>query len=195
MSRLLFVVQEDTSRSFPIPPPPNEDIRRKLFRGLIDLSKKRGEVTLSPECLKWYTDWYNGRKESSAERQFAGYSERKPDHVIRLGLILAASTGDPASLSPKHLQSALRILDWLETLLPGTFEQMGQSMIGEDHGRMLKQIKSRGGTIEHSTWLRLNSNRMDARIFRERIDTMRQAKLIDFDQTARSYILTPEGWK
>lgn len=196
MSRLLFVVQEDTPRSFPIPPAPNEDLRRKLFGGLIELGKLRGEVTLSPDCTAWYTNWYtNKRGAGNEERQFAGYSERKPDHLIRIALCLAASDGDPSALGVRHLERSLRILDWLEQLLPSTFEAMGQSVIGEDHTRMIKQLKNHGGSLEHSKWLRLNSNRMDARLFRERVDTMRQAGLINWDTANKTYFLTPDGWK
>lgn len=204
MSRLLFVIQEDTPRSFPIPPPPNEDLRRKLFRGLISLTKARGEISMfqgNPTTLKWYEDWYNKKRDSGHdERQFAGYSERKPDHLIRLAINLVASefaggTRTDLQIGVEHLERALRILDWLELWMPATFEAFTQSAVGEDHERMKRQLKNHGGSLEHSKWLRLNSNKMDARLFRERVDTMRQARLIDFDQKSKSYYLTPEGWK
>jgi hypothetical protein len=200
MSRLLFVVQEDTPRSFPIPPPPDELLKAKLRNGLIALTRARGEVpfyTGNADTRAWYEEWYNSKHGAgNEERQFAGYSERKPDHMIRLAMILAASEhGDPQKLNVHHLKQALRILEWLELWLPATFEQLTQSNIGEDHARMLKQVKNHGGTLEHSKWLRLNSNKMDSRMFRERVDTMRQAKLIEYDQKTKSYFLTPEGWK
>jgi len=200
MSRLLFVVQEDTPRSFPIPPPPDEKLKQSLRSRLIDLTRSRGEVPFydgNPTTRAWYEDWYNGKHGAgNEERQFAGYSERKPDHMIRLAMILAASeVGDSRLMNEHHLKQSLKILDWLELWLPATFEQMSQSNVGEDHARMLKQVRNHGGTLEHSKWLRLNSNKMDSRMFRERIDTMRQAKLIEYDPKTKSYFLTPEGWK
>jgi hypothetical protein len=200
MSRLLFIVQETTPRSFPIPPPPDMELKAKLRAGLIGLTKTRGEVPFyegNSDTRLWYEDWYNNKHGAGNEdRQFAGYSERKPDHMIRLAIILAAAeTGEPRNLNAKHLLHALKILEWLELWLPKTFEQLSQSAIGEDHQRMLKQLKNHGGTLEHSKWLRVNSNKMDARMFRERVDTMRQAKMVEYDQKTRSYFLTPEGWK
>ncbi|HWI68140.1 MAG TPA: DUF3987 domain-containing protein [Nitrospiraceae bacterium] len=199
MSRILFVVQEDTPRSFPIPPPVDAVLKGKLQKQLIQLTKARGQVPFyegNPEARSWYEDWYtNKRGAGNEEKQFAGYSERKPDHLVRIAMILAAAEGDPLKMNVPHLQQALRILDWLEHFLPATFEQMTQSGIGEDHQRMLKQLRNHGGTLEHSKWLRLNSAKMDSRMFRERTDTMRQAKLIDFDNKTRTYFLTPEGWR
>jgi len=36
---------------------------------------------------------------------------------------------------------------------------------------------------------------MNARQFKEGVDTLRQAKLVDFDGIAGVYFLTPDGWR
>ena len=52
--------------------------------------------------------------------------------------------------------------------------------------------------LSGSTWsgdIVLNSNKFDSRVFRERVDTLRQAGYLEYDAKGKFYYLTPEGWK
>lgn len=196
MSRLLFVVQEYTPRCFPLPEALNEPLERRLLNRLLALGKIHGDYTLSPAAERWYVDWYKARSDRNTEnKQFAGYYERKPDHLLRLAIVLAASQSDELVLEELHLRQGLAVLDAAESFLPSTFDAMSQTGVGEDHQRILLQLKKRGGALDHSTLLRLNSNRMNSRQFRECLETLRIAKLIEYDVTQKLYYLTPEGWK
>jgi hypothetical protein len=196
MSRLLFVIQEDSPRVFPLPPKMDEDKQRALVARLKELTHMRGEYKMTPEATEWYTTWYIARKDVGADdKQFAGYNERKPDHLIRMAMILAASKSNEMILHKETLLRALHVLEWLEEFMPNAFGEMNQNAVGEEHARLLRQIKKRNGHIKHSDWLRLNSNRMKQREFRELVDTLRSAKLVDYDNSTHTYYLTPEGWK
>jgi hypothetical protein len=195
MSRFLFVVQEDTPRCFPDPPPIDEDMRKRLVDRLIELTHIRGEVTYSPEAYEWFNDWYRARRDRTDDKLFAGYAERKPDHLVRLAIVLEMSRTGKTVLSKWTMERALAILNWLEEFLPNAFGSMQQTAVGEDQMRLLKQLKSRNGEIKHSDWLRLNSNKMRQREFRELVDTLKAAGLIVYDSNKHSYYLTPEGWK
>jgi hypothetical protein len=195
MSRLLLVVQEDTPRCFPFPPPLSDTLRVRLLNRMIELSRIRGQVLLTPNAQDWYAHWYKTREGiGHDDKQFSGYFERKPDHLIRLGMILsAAEGGDVFVLEQRHLEHSLRILDWTESWLPGAFESLGATPLGEETARMISQLKKAGGTLKHSDWLRKNSSRMSATQFKQHVQTMREAKLIDME--GASYYLTAEGWK
>lgn len=196
MSRLLFIVQDHTPRCFPLPAALNEDLEHRLIKRLLELTKLHGDYTLSVSATAWFDDWYRKRSDRNTEnKQFAGYYERKPDHLMRLAIILAASQTDSLELSEVHLRQSLLVLDITESFLPSTFDAMSQTGVGEDHQRILQQLKKRGGAQDHSTLLRLNSNRMNSRQFKECIETLRMARLIEYDVTNRLYYLTPEGWK
>lgn len=195
MSRLLFVIQNDTPRCFPRPPSLDKDLESKLVQRLRELTQFKGTYVMSEEAERWYDNWYLSRSDGeSADKQFAGYNERKPDHMIRLAIILAASQGNALTLHVSHLRGALRILEWLEGFLPGAFGEMNRTAVGEDQARLINQVKKHGGKIKHSDWLRLNSNRMKSREFREFVDTLRSAHLIEYDGPTQTYFLTTEGW-
>lgn len=196
MSRLLFVVQEDTPRRFPRPPVFDPDTTSRLVSHLANLTQLRGQYEMTEAAGAWYDDWYMRRKDDAGDdKQFAGYNERKPDHLIRLAMVLQAgkSTSD-LMLQTETLQRALAILEWLEQYLPSAFGEMHQTMVGEDHTRMLRQLKKRGGAMKHSDWLRANSNRMRQREFKEHVETLRAANLIDYEPGQHTYYLTPQGW-
>src|SRR5262245_11426554 len=66
MSRLLFVVQNDTPRRFPIPPPFKLELANKLKKHLFDLTRIRGKFRIDPEAEKWYIDWYMKKGEGAS---------------------------------------------------------------------------------------------------------------------------------
>lgn len=196
MSRFLFVVQEETPRSFPRPPALPDALRSKLLKHLLALSHLRGNFQMTPAAGQWYDEWYNSQTlRGTDERQFSGYYERKPAHLIRISMLLTLSSHDALIIEKSTLQRSMQILDWLESWLPGAFEQLSQTVVGEDHARILRLLKKNSGEMLHSDLLRRNSGRMNARQFKDLVATLREAKLIDYDTAKRVYFLTPEGWQ
>lgn len=196
MSRFLFVVQEMTSRSFPLPPKLDEKVKADLVARLTAIKKMKGEYKFSPEASEWYIRWYKSRAQHHGEKQFAGYFERKPDHIIRLAMTMkaAVSTTD-FTISVDDLIHAERVLHWLEIWLPSTFEEMTASASGEDQARILRQLRSAGGKLTHTQLLRKNSARMNADQFRKAIATLREARLVTYMPKERTYYLTADGWQ
>lgn len=196
MSRFLFVVQEETPRSFPRPPALPDALRSKLLKRLLALSHLRGNFQMTPAAGVWYDEWYNSQTlRSTDEKQFSGYYERKPAHLIRVAMLLTLSQHDALVIEKSTMVRSLEILNWLESWLPGAFEQLSQTMVGEDHARILRLLKKNGGEMNHSDLLRRNSGRMNARQFKDLISTLREAKLLDHDSIRKVYFLTPEGWQ
>jgi uncharacterized protein DUF3987 len=198
MSRFLFVVQESTDRCFPIPPPLDKEIKANLIYRLAGLRNVHGEVRRTKTAEDWYDHWYRTRATImvSGERQFAGYYERKPDHILRLAIIMKLAV-DPKDMivTETDLIAAERILTWLESFLPRTFDQLTSSAVGEDQTRLIRHLRQAGGVLEHSVLLRKNSSRLNAEQFKRAIQTLREARIVDWDATTKSYILTPEGWQ
>jgi hypothetical protein len=198
MSRFLFVVQENTPRNFPLPPPLNDEVRKSLVKRLTGIRLRRGTFKFDESAERWYVAWYRSRASSYGDKQYAGYFERKPDHVIRLAMILKIAemeTNDKAYfLSDVDLERALHVLDWIEVRLPSTFDELIATAAGEDQNRILRHLKQAGGMMEHSTLLRRNSSKINAEQFKRSMTTLREAKLVDWNASTRSYILTPDGW-
>jgi hypothetical protein len=199
MSRFLFVVQENTPRCFPLPPALSKETRTKLIQGLLHLHKRKGQVTMTKAAEAWYTEWYKKQiydKQTPGDRLFAGYFERKPDHVLRIAIALRVSVdAESLALNDVDLVQASRILAWLEGWLPATFDQLTASAAGEDNSRIIRQLRMHGGMMEHSTLLRRNSSRMNAEQFKRAVGTLREAGLVEWDAQKRTYYLSVEGWK
>lgn len=196
MSRFILVVQEETERCFPEPPPMVDALRTKMIKRIVDLSHVRAQIHRTPSAREWYTEWYKTNKKIATEdKMFSGYFERKGDHLIRIAMILSIAEDDSNAfvIEKRHYEHALKILEWIEMWLPGAFEQLNINALGQDHLRMLHQLKKAGGEMPHSEWLRRNSARMNAKQFKDHVSTMREAKLVDFIGT--KYYLTAEGWK
>lgn len=200
MSRLLFVVQNETPRSFPHPPPLDTAMQHKLKAALFAFTKLKGQFKVTDEANDWYIAWYNKKATwLAADRQFAGYVERKPDHLHRLAMVLAVAEFNPEVhtdfvLTRERFEQALTVLDWVEGHLPAAFSEMSQTPEGEENSRLLKQLKQHGGVLPHSDWLRLNNNRLNKDRFKQVVGTLREAKLVDYDAVKKAYYLTPEGW-
>jgi hypothetical protein len=194
MSRLLFIVQHDTPRSFPFPPPLDPKARRDLTDRLAGMQHCNGTVGFAKDAYEWYAEWYVARKTSTVERHFAGYFERKPDRMLQIAMVLNASVNPRNyTLSLETLQQAKAILDWIETYLPGAFSELSQSQIGDDQSRLLKQLRAHAGIIKHSEWLRMNTSRMNGRLFKEATQTLIDAKMVAYDESKHMYYLLPGG--
>jgi hypothetical protein len=190
------VVQEDTPRSFPLPPPMDPVRKSRLVKHLVTLGTTKRNMKLTPGAETWYRGWYNSREErGTEEKQFSGYFERKPDHLLRLAMILSVSEDVEGVLEKRHLEQSLKILNWIEKNLPNAYDQLAQTSVGEDARRLIDQLKKHSGNLKHSDWLRKNSMRMKAREFKEHVATLMETRLIDFDSVNKVYYLTPEGWK
>lgn len=200
MSRFIFVVQEDTNRFFPLPPAMSEELRSELVKGLTSLRSLKAQAELTVQAREWYVEWYRQHMRTRPpEGHFSGYYERKQDHILRLGMILRASES-PHPVEGKLLlpldvvQRAERMLSWLEAWLPRTFDRAAGSIVGDDQGKLLRQLKQSSGCMEHSVLLRKNSWKMNAEQFRRAIGTLMEAGLVEWKKEDRKYYLTPEGW-
>jgi hypothetical protein len=190
MSRLLFVIQYDTPRSFSIPPPLNPTTRKSLVAYLLTLQQCKGAMSLTPDAFAYYDKWYTDRSKSASaiEKYLTGYFERKPDRLLQLSMVLALAE-DPKQMviDTPLLKQANAILGYLEQFMPDVFTALDATMVGDAQTQLLSQIRNAGGAISHSRWLRMNTSKMDSQSFRKYVDTLLQAKLIVFDNVHRKY--------
>jgi hypothetical protein len=178
MSRLLYVVQEDTPRCFPIPKPTKRP--ETLLSFLKDLRKTDlGEIGFDSQDSKRFFDlWYAASKRNIPEdEKMAGYHERKPDHLLKLSMILAISEGRRA-VSIADMTMAGKILLFLEASMLTTFKWLGVRPIGVDQERILRIVKANDGVIRTADLLRKLIFYMNAQQFRGALETLEQSGLI-----------------
>jgi hypothetical protein len=195
MSRLLFVVQESTPRVFPIPPPMDERMKKDLQSELLFVSKLKGDYILTTDGREWYENWYRTKNVGAgASRQYAGYFERKPDHIVRLAMILAAARLESDLMITKSdLSRANKILTWIEAWLPSTFDEFATTEQDDQARRLVRLLKNGGGAMKHSDLLR--KSRLSSWHFKNATRTLRESGQLMWNGQTRTYVLTPIGWK
>lgn len=190
MARLLFVVQEDTDREFAFPEPGKGHKWEALREQLAEVrSNIKGEVTLEPEARDWYTKWYSKHHRTPTfDPKFAGYHERKPDHLIRIAFLLRIAEAMSLTVTSHDFKRALGILDWMETGLPSVFETVATTPVGAMQQRILQHLKLAGGRMSHTVLLRKNQHAMNARQFRESIETLKDSETIRELRSATEHV-------
>jgi hypothetical protein len=194
MSRLLFVVQEDTPRCFPIP-----DVRDKpqnLTDWLRALRKQEiGEMHFkTPQDKLWYQMWYTASKKNVPEdEKMAGYHERKPDHLLRLAMVIAVSE-ERIRITTEDMVTANKLLGFLEESMLKNFKWLGSRPIGVDQSRILQILRAHGGQMRSGDLLRRLVFYMNGMQYRQAIETLLHARLIgerpDLKDGQHTYYLT-----
>lgn len=188
MSRLLFISQDDTPRCYPFPTPPGDDTH--LIEGLKKIQDRKGEIVFTDEGREWFEMWYVGTKKAIPEdSKMAGYHERKPDHLIRLSQILVLSEG-VEKIGPNQLQQASLILNTLEREMLTTFKWLGVRTVGVDQERLIRTIRSAGGSIPYSLLVAKMIFYMDIMTFRRCLETLEVSKIVSLVED--KYILHEE---
>jgi len=180
MARLLFVVQEDTDREFAFPEPGKGHEWEALREQLAEMkSTIKGEVTLAPEARAWYTKWYSKHHRTPTfDPKFAGYHERKPDHLIRIAYLLRIAEAMSLKVTSHDFKRALGILDWMETGLPSVFDTVATTPTGAIHQKVLGYLRAGGGKMPHTVLLRKCLHFTNARGLAEAIETLRDSESI-----------------
>lgn len=183
MSRLIFIMQTETDRELPNPPPRDEELRKNLIAQLSTLHKGKYEFVHSPESLKFYNTWYHRLKKQAAvsdDEQETGYLGRKHDHLLRLSMILTLCAGLPPVFTVPKMKEALRILDHAETLMPDAFVNPAEGAVGTNARRIINQLKNApGNELQHSALLKKNYRYMTKNPFNDCIDTLVKAEVIN----------------
>lgn len=132
-SRCIFVFAKDKRRLVAYPsavlPPEFLDIQKKLVHDLEIISLLRGPFTLTPDALRWGTNWYElhykNKPKALDNERFAGYLARKQTHIHKLAMVLSASYKDALVIEKDDLEQANAIVTSLESDMPQVFEFIG----------------------------------------------------------------------
>jgi hypothetical protein len=136
-SRIVFVYADTPRRkpAFPVLTTEQKVLGEMLAQDLIMISDIAGEFLLSPEAKQTYEDWYEERVQEpnkSGDPRLAGYFERKPMHLLKVAMIVAASYRDGTTIELPDLQMAIALFDSIETRMPKVFASVGKNPINAD---------------------------------------------------------------
>jgi len=194
LGRLIFVVQHKTPRHVPFPRRPAVQQRTDLIKFLKTLRTSKGEFTLSTDAENWYTTWYKVNRDPPIEDlRTAGYYERKPDHLLRLSMLVALSES-PTSLviTEDNVKVAASLLDAIEPNMSSAVSQINASQTGRDAMRILDQLRRAGGRMLHQDLVRMNASFNSSRSVRDAVRTLMEGGLLEEEVNLNhhEYILT-----
>ena len=109
---------------------------KSLVSRLEKMSTLSGEFDFTDIGRKWFNEW-NDWYFSKPENNSAGWPQRRPDHLLRLAMILKASSSPDLILDEKVLETANRSLREIEKHFDKAYEEVGQSASSKDQERIL----------------------------------------------------------
>jgi Protein of unknown function (DUF3987) len=146
-SRIVFVFQ-DTPRvkdPFPVLSPEQVELHKLLVHDLNQMATLGGQYLLSSEGKEYYTKWYLSRLETpnpTGDNRLNGYFERKPMHVLKLAMTIAASMTNDLVLDTFSIEVALGLLEQVEEKMPKVFANVGRNPLSADMDEIDAAIQS-----------------------------------------------------
>ena len=190
MARTLFIHRSSTPRRFAFPKIPDHAKHSRWFvEGISEIAKMEGIFTLAPGAEAWYEDWYTNYPKEQDHLALSHYYERKPDHLIRLGMILAASEGKPMLLTQDLFERALELINLTEETMPEAFQRVETTQLGKEHERLLYTLRKAGGSMSKSNLLkRLYRYGISSRRLRELTQTLEEAKIVTLSMVGKEVV-------
>jgi hypothetical protein len=133
-SRVIFVVEEDVRRKTAVPMFTDKEIRLgdELRLMLEKISMCSGEMALTQNAMEFFEKWYNEDNIKLDDPRFAGYSERKHIHALKVAMILSICESLEGKLKKHHLEYAIKLLTEIEGRMVKAFGAVGRSPIALD---------------------------------------------------------------
>lgn len=136
-SRIIFIYQ-DTPRirdPFPTLSAAQEAVKGLLVSDLIQISQLSGEYKFNDETKDMYREWYKERTVNpnpTGDMRLAGYYERKPMHLIKTCMLVAASKRDDLIIIEEDFIQAMQLLAQAEASMPKVFSGVGRNPLFAD---------------------------------------------------------------
>ncbi len=136
-SRIIFVYQ-DTPRlkkAMPELSPAQKQLHEMLKHDLAHIATLHHQYKFDEEAMEFYEDWdmKNLMKPNPTnDPRLNGYFERKPMHLIKLAMVLAAATRDDNILTVQDLRHALHLFDKIEPMMTKVFANVGKNPLAVD---------------------------------------------------------------
>ncbi len=190
--RVLFIVAEEPRQRIAWPDLSDAQIKTRdsLLEDLDTIAQLRGEIQPTPEAKRAFENWYTTSREPEDIR-LRGYDGRKGEHVLKVATCLSISDGPTMTITDRHIEIALAILQKAEQLMPLAFRGAAFSKSSKDIDRVLRHIEKQGGRITHSRLLKKNSPYLNADEFKTVMNTLKEQGDVEevFEGRARVYRL------
>lgn len=188
-SRMIFVFEPNKGKVVPAPfyTEAEQTLLQQLQADLEQIHLLQGDFRPTESFLESWIDWYSVQDQNPPfkDRNFAGYLERRPNHVMKLSMILNASRTDSMILESIDFENALHLLEQTEAKMPRTFSGVGSSSVAGVLAQVMAEVGNRK-SVTFSELLNIFHQDADKRTLEAVVDTMVSMKYAQKSFTAGS---------
>ena len=151
-SRIVFVFEEEKGKTVAAPFLSAEDqiLRQELIEDLEDIHTMEGGFSITEEFLETWIEWYEYQEHNPPFKHanFQGYVNRRPNHVLKLCMIISAARRSDMLITEEIFNDALGLLKETEVKMPRTFSGYGKASIAEVTSSIMTMIAMEGKTTK-----------------------------------------------
>jgi hypothetical protein len=152
-SRCIFVVEERKRKTVldPTKNRPDPSLREALIHDLEMMMCLSGEYIFEDDAKEMYMKWYGDEEEKLqsgkldlGDPALLGYAARRPTHIRKIAMCMAASAGDELVLTCNDLERAITLLVAAEKNMHMVFSGIGRNKWVAETELVMSYIKGRG---------------------------------------------------
>jgi hypothetical protein len=147
VSRIIFVVGQGPKHRKALQYLTEEemDIQKKLGEDLQEIANMSGQFKLSKDFLKAYVQWYEQDYDETGvpSDKFLGYNHRRPLHINKVCMLVAAAESNEMIITAEHFEKALAIMQITEQEMPNAFYGLGLSSQADVYAKILSFIEEK----------------------------------------------------
>lgn len=129
-SRMIFIYENNKGNVCPYPAftAEEKEMRERLKVDLAQIHMMNGIFRTTEKFLEEWTKWYvqQEAKPPFKDPRFAGYLERRANHVMKMAMICSASRSNEMVVNEFDLKRAVELIKEAERNMPRTFSGVGQ---------------------------------------------------------------------
>ena len=157
-SRIIYICEEKMGKMVLIPTQTEEEaeLYLLLLNDLDKINRISGQFRYTEAFLNAWSDFRVHDRDNPPfyDERFGGYISRRPNHVMKLSMIMAASSGERGGamiLTKNDIDRAITTLEQAELKMQSVFRGVGKSDISEILNRMMAYLLS-SATSEVPVW-------------------------------------------
>jgi hypothetical protein len=177
-SRVIFVYS-DTPRvrpAFPTLSSAQHALVPMLKNDLTTMSTIKGQFELADDAREMYENWYQHKRheeKKDADSRLAGYFERKPMHVLKVAMCVAASKRDGLVITTQDLVDGMGLLAATEDGMPRVFAGVGKNVLALDIEMIYANILANPDGISFGSLLDMFKHSIRKEELEEVLETLR----------------------
>ncbi len=194
-SRMIFIYESQKYKTS-VYPEASAELYKQLLIDLEQINMMAGQFKVDKDFVDLWSEWYPAQEYNPPfeDSKLAGYIERRPNHVMKMAMVLSASRSSDLTIVGGDLDRAIKLLEAVEGKMPMVFRGMGTSSISSVMHRVMSMVAMEGRVEEPrliATFLNDADDFTMDRVLKT-LSRMRFVKIIERQGQPREIVYTKE---